>query len=291
MMRLFITILPMFFMSQPVKANSESEAALESLREAAFTHQFEAISADEQALARTLFQKLLKFEDQSELAPFLESLELEVEALSADLLIVKEADSRKTGRGFFAFRSNNSAVILQSPHSQADLGTGKITAQLMARQNFRAAAWNSAHRNNQTSGMSDLARLQQSYFIALSQAAIDIIDEPVLLQLHGFDTDKRTTDAGRASHIIISSGEHIAHSAVLARAACLQLLTVGVAIYPLDVTELGGTINPVGELIRANRLRSFLHIEFDQTIRKQLLDDNQLIQETGICLLGEQPTF
>ncbi len=279
------------FLSQPVRVDATTEATLESIRESAFTQRFEAISASEQAQARTLFRKLLKAEDQHELTPFLESLDLEIESLTDDLLIVREADSRRIGRGFFAFRSNSSAVILQSPHSQADLGTGKITAQLMDRQNFRAAAWNSVHRNNQSSGASDLARLQQSYFIALSQAAIDIIDEPVLLQLHGYDTEKRDTDAGRASQIIISSGEHISHSAVLARAACLQLLTDGVAIYPLDVTELGGTINPVGGLIRANRLRSFVHIEFDQTFRKKLLDDNQLIQETGICLLGEQPTF
>lgn len=253
---------------------------------------------DEWVLTRELFEQLLTTKAPAQLAVERIAIQLEVLHLQARtlatpagaLVLVNEAPDARQGRGVFAFRPGaTSSVVLQIPHARTDLETGALAARWMTTTPFRAAAWNTVRRDqiDRPGGTSDLARAERSTFTAFADAALATLPDPIVIQIHGFAADKRRTRTGRDAAAIVSSGVVRPEPATLERAGCLRSHLDPVRIYGLDIEELGGTINPVGRLMRASGAPGFVHLELSAPSRRRLRDDPELGAEVAACLLGQ----
>lgn len=185
-----------------------------------------------------------------------------------------------SGQGIYMFRPHvRSRVVLQMPHQFKDLDTGRIGLAL----SYRAAAWNSLPRDK-----ADLAHREDSFFHAFSRAFAAQMPHGRLVQLHGFAAGKRATAAARRARIILSAGQRRATPAVTALAACLRRFFPAVRVYPDEVTELGGTSNAQGALLRASGHDGFVHLEMNRDLRRRLRDDSAQRQYLAQCL-SEMP--
>ncbi|MFC1833260.1 hypothetical protein ACFL2Q_00830 [Thermodesulfobacteriota bacterium] len=206
-----------------------------------------------------------------------------------DYWILKEQDDKKAGRGFYLFPKRPVAGNgLFIPHRFKDMLTGKIGRSLATEGSFAVVAWNTVPKwkHNITKKPNwNMARLQDSYFTALTRAFAKVHPKAYHIQIHGYARDKRKTAAGKETNVIVSGGTQDPGEELTALKACLGKRGFGqVALYPLDVRELGATINISGKALRAMDNRGFVHIEFDLGTRKQLLKDKELREALLNCL-------
>jgi hypothetical protein len=196
-------------------------------------------------------------------------------------ITLQELPTAKQGRGFFAI---NPAVkntwLLQAPHADSDLYTGKIVSRLILSGEFKAAQWNTVKRN-----ISDMAHTPDTYWQAFTQAFAGLYPEGKIIQLHGYEQDLRKTQAGETSDMILSAGHDKPPEWVQQTAACLKkALSWRVSLYPVDISELGGTTNVQGQLLRRLGHNGFLHIEMSKALRQALLDNAELRNTFIGCL-------
>jgi len=188
----------------------------------------------------------------------------------ADFITLQELPTAKQGRGFFAINptvKNNR--LLQAPHADSDLYTGKIVSRLFLTGEFKAAQWNTVKRD-----ISDLAHTPNTYWQAFTQFFAEQYPDGKIIQLHGYDEAVRRTAAGEASDMILSAGHKAPPLWVQQTAACLKnAFPKQVSLYPFDVQELGGTTNVQGQLLGSLGHSGFLHIEMSKDMRKELLDN------------------
>lgn len=248
---------------------------------------FEAPDSDELARARALFSRLLTNIDDPDVDRHLEALGLSSRRFvtpSGPVRVVHEYEDDQRGRGVFAFRGKTTSLtILQAPHTRNDLGTGIITGAWMAHLDMRAAAWNTVSRRSAAGA--DLARARQSYFTALTQAAVDTLLAPAVIQLHGYAPERRSTTAGRDSRVIVSSGRLRSNRYTREITRRLSRHIAPVRLFPRDIEELGATRNPVGSLLHQRRRGEFVHIELARELREHLRDAHALSLKLGRCLL------
>ena len=248
--------------------------------------EYRAVSVDEHTRARSLFLALFDDCNSTEAATLVKTLGFAsrwFDTPHGRVRLVHEATGARFGRGVFAFRETASTTILQAPHTRNDPWTGKLSGEWMANHDFRAAAWNTVGRN--AGDGADLARARRSYFVAMADAAVDILDVPSVIQVHGFSTDRRTTEARRRSAAIVSGGCEQPASATRNIAKRLGERLDGVRLYPEDVLELGATGNPVGRRLRQREAGAFTHLEFSRPLRENLRDDRELNHWVGSALL------
>ncbi len=198
-----------------------------------------------------------------------------------DFTILQELPTAKQGRGFFAVNSRASHNrLLQAPHADSDLYTGKIASRLFLEGGFKAAQWNTVKRD-----ISDMAHTPNTYWQAFTQAFARQYPDGKIIQLHGFEQDRRKTNAGEASDMILSAGHNLPPLWLQQTAACLkQRFPARVSLYQLDVKELGGTTNVQGQLLRSLGHDGFLHIEMSKNMRKELLDNADARKLFMTCL-------
>ncbi len=250
--------------------------------------EFRAVSAEEHSIARELIALLFEDIHHVHLSQALDQSGFESEIFDSphgEVRFVFEAQGQRHGRGVFAFRNSDSKTVLQAPHTRNDPWTGKLTGEWMAHLDVRAAAWNTVSRN--ATHNSDIARATRSYFVAMADAAIDSIPDPSIIQVHGFNHDRRTTAAGRESSAIVSSGgEHPARETrqIVRR---LSRHLDHVKLYPLDVLELGATGNPVGRRMRQRKAGAFTHVEMSRPLRDDLRKNLRLSQRIGRSLIAD----
>lgn len=75
-------------------------------------------------------------------------------------------------------------VVLQAPHPWYDLGTGELTGQLFAESHARAAVFATTHRR--LGPRTDVAHEAEGGFQILTLALAEAIQDPVVVQIHGF---------------------------------------------------------------------------------------------------------
>jgi len=203
--------------------------------------------------------------------------------------VLAEAEDLRYGRGFYLFQpSPQLAVALQATHRFRDFHTGKLVLSLAAHYRVAAAAWNTVPRSFKQNGRqaeADVAHLSNSYFLAFSRAFAAVYKTGYLMQVHGFAKRKRSTIAGAQADVIISSGSQAPSSAVLAASYCLKHMIPGVVhLYPQDVSELGGTMNTVGQALRQMGHDGFIHLELSKPMRERMLDQATLRHPILACL-------
>jgi hypothetical protein len=178
------------------------------------------------------------------------------------------------GQGLYLInRRPQGRVVVQVPHAYEDLHTGEVAGGLL-RDDIAILAWNSAKRSvpdESAAATADLARRRDSLFMALSHAVVEAGPRGRLIQIHGFDNDRRTTSAGAAAAVIASSGSQWSSRAVDRIAGCLQTVIDGpVLVYPREVTELGATENVHGQALRSHGHEGFVHLELNRSTRERL---------------------
>ncbi|WP_324261624.1 hypothetical protein U4960_00110 [Altererythrobacter sp. H2] len=180
-------------------------------------------------------------------------------------------------------------LLISAPHRRADRLTGALTLRLFNELGAAAAAWNSVHRRageSNCEGTTDLARLRRNPFTAFSLAFAAAYPKGRVVQIHGFDPDRRVSTAGRNADLILSSGSETATPAVRAIARCVRddLPDWQVAVFPNDVRELGARKNAQGRQLRATGFHGFVHVELAYHFRVQLMENEELRGRFGNCL-------
>jgi len=240
-------------------------------------------SAAEIEQAALLFAQTLSPEaDLERLRPAWKSAGFELRSIDRggdEFRILSESPDDQFGRGLVAIRCSDFVpVMIQAPHSFFDLETGEISLELFLRTRARACFWNSAHRR-----AADLTKAEHSFLNAVTTAFARTYPQGRVIQIHGFAQHQNDQRFARHLDLILSQGtdtptESFLNFAHGIRRQCNPYVT---AIYPLDVQELGGTLNQQRQVLLNEGLTDFLHCELSPLFRKGLRDDRELLDRFG----------
>ncbi|MFH1466612.1 MAG: hypothetical protein ABIO70_19660 [Pseudomonadota bacterium] len=192
--------------------------------------------------------------------------------------------------GFFVLRKGAGLppLVLEAPHAWFDLKTGPLACALFEQGFGRALLVNTAQRKSASQGDlsadagalgADVAHRPESIYQAATLGVADALNDPLVVQLHGFGDD------------------HGAWAAVLSEGAAIQPasdLAMGVAALGPLLTRWGGVATgaEVPELAARTNAQSkalsgharFLHVELSLAARNGLLSDPALLAELGRAL-------
>ena len=204
-------------------------------------------------------------------------------------LLIEEPAGSCRGGGSYLLRQGAGAIplLISAPHRNADLLTGTLTMRFFIEGQARAAAWNSVPRRSACAeDESDIARLERHPFTAFTSAFARAHPNGRVVQVHGFDVGRRRTAEARAASVILSSGSRDISPTLESIAACLRhdLPSLNVALFPLDVSELGATRNAQGRSLRDIGFQGFVHAELSLELRRRLVEDAGLRQGFLACL-------
>jgi hypothetical protein len=202
---------------------------------------------------------------------------LPLQIAGEQIWVLREKPGFRKGRGFYAFRHQDAVpTAIQAPHCFYDEHTQAIAVRLF-RESFAAAtAWNTLHR-----AIADLPHSRGNYLDAFTRAFAAAHATAMVVQLHGFAQEKRRTEAAASADLIISGGT-IYPSRWLQESAVLfqQHFPHGtVRLYPHEVSELGGTTNVQGEILRSASSDGFMHLELSDPLRRKMRRDRSVRQE------------
>jgi hypothetical protein len=198
--------------------------------------------------------------------------------------VLRERPERKIGRGFYVLRfAEVTAALIQAPHSGTDRYTGEIAFSLLCEGTAKAAAWRTVPRQQ-----ADLAHLEATYFQAFTRAFAQAFPSGTVMQLHGFEQEKREGRSAGDADIVLSNGTRTPSERLREIGQCWQhTLGVNGKRYPDDVKDLGATTNAQALLLHGMGHPGFLHIEMSARVRERL---QQRKHERAIfleCLHGE----
>lgn len=249
---------------------------------------FRMPKTEELALANQLFKDTLNNRDSRAAWAGLSMESVDDGAL----LIIRELPTHRQGRGFFAIKKQPGTQnwLLQAPHGDSDLYTGKIAARLFEQGSFKAGQWNTVPRDTaiqDSQDHADMAHLSDSYWQAFTQSFAEQWPSGKIVQIHGFDQSARESKSAANSDMILSAGHSQPPAWLQQTAQCLKNAFPGrVKLYPFDVKDLGGTQNSQNHLLSNMRHQGFLHIELSKPMREQLLEQSDARQRLIDCLLA-----
>ncbi len=181
----------------------------------------------------------------------------------------------------------DSRTALMVPHGSKDLETGKIGIKMMSQGDFVGGAFNTVPRYSKSGDQGqnrDMAHTRHSYFVSYTRAFADVYPRGRLVQLHGFAQEKRRTESGRQADVILSSGSSILPQHIRELTDCLRRTRLDIALYPLQVRELGGTTNVSGNILQSMGHSGFVHLEMNYRLRKSMASGSQLLRTLQNCL-------
>jgi hypothetical protein len=206
-------------------------------------------------------------------------------------LTLNEPDGECTGRGAYMLRDGETALLpvaIVAPHRGADRDTGPLAKFLFEEHPFAAAAWNSAPRRGGADcpHSGDITREPTHYLTAFSLAFAGRFGGGRIVQLHGFDGERRDSQAAREADAIVSDGSETPSARLLDFADCLSRGFAGrrIAVYPFDSGELGGTVNAQGRALREAGFTGFTHLELSPEFRRRLVGDAAARAALAQCL-------
>ncbi len=205
------------------------------------------------------------------------------------LLVVQGA--REHADGFYAIRMGSELppLVLQAPHAWHDKHTGQLACSLFEQGFGRVLLLNSAHRNSSSHGDisahdsevggADVAHRAESIFQAATLGAADALEDPLVLQLHGFASSHGHYSA------VVSDGATLQPHAVLEQS--VQSLRAHLGAYgPIatgeQVPDLAGTTNVQSRALTG--MARFLHIEMSLPVRVALLANPMQLEQVGHTL-------
>jgi hypothetical protein len=188
--------------------------------------------------------------------------------------------------GFYAFRKGAQGapqLVLEAPHAWYDLNTGRISCALFEAGYGRALLLNSAQRkapvgSDEALG-ADVAHRAGSVYQAAHLGVVDALEDPLVVQLHGFG-------AGHGDYAaVVSQGADDPSEAWLSDTimALEPLLGSYGSLVPGEtVPKLSGRSNVQGQAATASS--RFLHLELSRDVRRALVASAELQQRFGDIL-------
>lgn len=206
-----------------------------------------------------------------------------------DAVLLSEREGDCAGRGIYWLRDGGAPLALTAPHRGSDRHTGSLAAALFLETTAGAAAWNSAPRraSDSCANALDLAREELHPFSAFALEFASAHPQGLVVQLHGFDGERRTSLAASEAAMILSDGTGEPSDRLLDLADCLSLAFAPrqVLVYPHQTGELGALSNAQGKLLRAEGFGGFAHLEISADMRAALVADEALRSKLGACLV------
>ncbi|MBI4866887.1 MAG: hypothetical protein HY816_08035 [Candidatus Wallbacteria bacterium] len=173
------------------------------------------------------------------------------------------------------------ALVLEAPHSFFDLKTGELALALFDSGLGSALAVNTVHRKRAaTDGtpggeVADVAHNDRNYFHAFTEAAARAFPACLVVQLHGFDGQKRKP--GVWADFVLSDGSgQFSPGSLLERAGVAFAAEFGgdrVQLSGRDTLELTAARNAQGAMLRKLGSDRFLHVEMTARERDRLATD------------------
>lgn len=285
----FAALAAMFASLIPTVAMSSSEQllnqAFSQVWKGAAQTRYDPPQAAELEATEDLFARLLQGQDAALLGTLASkggwALRSERRA-GRSVVVVSELPTGRRGRGLYAFYDQGRHA-LQAPHVPSDKLTGEILLRYGDDALPRALAWNSVPR-----GVADLAHLDGTDFIAFSRAFARVNPGEKIMQFHGFDSNRRKTNAAAESAAIVSAGHSSPTRELRDAVRCMSAkVDPATRLYGVDVKELGGTTNSVGHALREMGYEHFIHLEINLSLREQLLGDANKRKAIFGCLGGQ----
>ncbi len=192
--------------------------------------------------------------------------------------------------GFFVVRkgADVTPLVLQAPHAWYDRETGRLACALFEQGVGRALMVNSAHRHAPSQGDStglgtslgaDVAHRPDSVFQAATLGVVDALNDPLVVQLHGFGSSHGSYAA------VLSEGATFQPSAWLRAAVSTLEASLGrhgALVTGHEVPELAGRTNVQSQALTGQG--RFMHVELSLPVRQALLGDNGLLERFGRAL-------
>lgn len=220
-------------------------------------------------------------------------------------LAARERSERRGGGGAILVRADpppGPAVLLQAPHAFHDLGTERIALDLMLGSGDgwpRALFVNTIHRYLDVDGTrrkrddapADPCHNPGHLLAVATAAALEVLPDAEVLQLHGFD-ELDVAEGAAPPIAIVSAGERTPSPRARAVAEALRVVTgQRVALFGDDIDRLGATTNVQGLAVRARGgAARFVHIELSAALRQQLRSDPAALQRLALALQDARPT-
>lgn len=198
------------------------------------------------------------------------------------------------GRAYFSAKVAN-PWFLQVPHRYHDKWTWDIANHWRKLGVFKLVMANTVHRyaghNRDQPFNADWSVASRNPMLASSRAFITSFEKTKIFQLHGFNQAKRKDERAQSADVILSHGTKAGSQGLgelKTLAECIkQQLDVNVVIYPIEVSELGGTKNLIAKTLRhRGRYKAFVHIELAFGLRQLLVEDESKSQLLLQCISG-----
>ncbi|MCQ8877844.1 hypothetical protein NQT69_07515 [Pseudoalteromonas shioyasakiensis] len=181
------------------------------------------------------------------------------------------------------YNTQANECISYAPHRFFDKHTFAIASALSTQ--CQVFITNTAHRNNlnKLGEKSDLGKSRYSVANAFIEAYASTVPSTQIYQIHGFDASKRRTKQAQSLDVIISQGARPPSEKIKQISQCLNdKVKFKSAVYPLDVSELGGTKNILNTLTLPKN--EFFHIELSYSARKKLIQQSNLMSGFKKCI-------
>lgn len=213
-----------------------------------------------------------------------QDFERDAAALGFDVLVDEEAGwvvlqpSGDAADGLYVVRmSPVSRVVVQAPHAWYDLKTGRLASLLFEEGTGQVLMMNSGQRY--AFDRADVAHRDDTFFQAFTLGAAMAMDQPLVVQLHGF------ADENSRASAVLSPGSALADPADLAASRReLSSLLSGRSKSGDAVPKLAGRTNSQGIALSSHA--RFLHLELSKKARTELAEDPETRQGLAELLEG-----
>ena len=200
-------------------------------------------------------------------------------------------DARPCGGGG-VYKLRKGAVLplaITAPHALHDRGTGELAMSSFARSRAAVAAQNTIARDGSDGCEAlDVARDSEHLFTQFALGFSDRFPNGLVVQLHGFDGERRSTARAQEAAAIVSNGTPSPDAQTLDLADCLSraLAPRHVLVYPTETSDLGGEHNAQGQALREANGAGFVHIELAAETRAAMTGNAELFEAFTTCLEG-----
>ncbi len=198
---------------------------------------------------------------------------------SRDLVVLTEAAALRSGGGVYAFRLREAQpVVIQAPHSFADLETLPLALALFRGLSARGLLVNTVHRKcgdrfqvdrGRSRCGADVAHCAQSLFHHVHRGVLETQRDLLVIAVHGFARAEEDPD------VILSAAGTATELQPFADALRGALPDFRVETYPDQIDKLGGMKG-----VQAQHLRQLggrmLHLELGRELREALAADGAL---------------
>jgi hypothetical protein len=196
--------------------------------------------------------------------------------------VVREPATEPHGLGIYLIHAaalpRDRTILLEAPHVYFDMQTQSVAADMFwaadARPEIHGLFTSSTHRfqregkrKKRRFNPADVAHNAEHPFQTATSAVI-ARGPVVVIQLHGFDGDRRDATV----HAIVSAARPEGSTKESSSVATALAATLGAAVarFPEDTASLGGLDNVQGRLIAATPSAQFVHVELELALRTRL---------------------